>query len=210
MPTTIPDLSHEDLPSLLCHLRAGDQIALGEIVRRLRSRMLALARHWLQRVPILEPEFQAEDAMQTCYLHFLKAAPMGEIFKDIQSEEDFLRLFRKVLACTILDQVKRAGASKRSDPALKRIAFSFSSGDNPIPQEPSVASNEREIIVQDQWDWLLRLLKPEQAELASQRRAGYTHAEIAKSRHVHVRTIERKFHEIHTIWKRAIERQDRD
>jgi RNA polymerase sigma factor (sigma-70 family) len=201
------DSSSEEMPTLFERLAALDPDAFGEIYRRCRTRLLHFASYRVSHEAVLQPTYDAEDAMESGMRDMWIRLGRAKIIPP-DGMDDFLRLARTIIAGRIKAKVRELKAAKRFP--------STADGDGDIRYQgrfvpddldlwPSNLDKIERMSVDGELNrWLLSILGDELRGVAEDRIAGLTIDSIAQRRGRSRRTVERRLQEIRAIWEQAL------
>jgi RNA polymerase sigma-70 factor (ECF subfamily) len=162
----------EDTPfeDLIRRLRAGDQAAASELLRRYEPAVRRVARIRLADAH-LQRLLDSVDICQSVFASFFIRASVGEL--ELNNPEDVLNLLVAMSRRKVIDQARKAAAARRDyrrnegrAPEEKHYPAA-----DPTPSQQVAAAE----LVQE----FRRRLSPEERRLAEQRAAGTDWAEIA-------------------------------
>lgn len=184
--TEIADDPSGSITILFQEWKQGRPEALGELIGRFQTRLLALAQSTLGgRLPL---GADAEDAVQSALISFWESVDGGGLRPDMDRDDlwNILGLFtvRKALKLQEKAQArKRGGGQVMSDVPLENSVAPVSQG------EADLASTE-----------LLEMLEPDLRSFALLKLMGYTNREIAGQYGCSERKVERKLQLVRAVW----------
>ncbi len=203
-----------DMSELFRRLLAHEAAAFGQIVTRLRDRLLPAARRRLERKPDLRAVYDEEDAFQSAMSLIWFRILSGDMDPP-GGLNDFLRLARTIIGRRITAKARAEGARKRNPTPNEEATGSAESLDEYIPDgvgvfRSSLPAPEAQAIAEDETRWLLGILGWKLREVAEDRFLdGLTIDQIARRRGISPSTVARRLGEIEEIWKAAV-RKDRE
>jgi RNA polymerase sigma-70 factor (ECF subfamily) len=165
--------SPNDLPnfrSLIARVRAGDEAAAVELVRRYEPTIRRVARVRLGDAG-LQRLFDSMDVSQSVFGSFFVRAALGQY--DLEAPEQLLKLLVAMSQKKVIDLAREAKAARRD---IRR-------NKGGTPEERECATPEptpsQEVSAREMLEEFRRRLSAEERELAEQRAAGRDWAEIA-------------------------------
>jgi RNA polymerase sigma-70 factor (ECF subfamily) len=185
--------STNDLPSfraLIRRVRAGDQEAAAELVRRYEATIRRVARVRLGDAS-LRHLFDSLDVAQSVFGSFFVRAALGQY--DLDTPEQLRKLLVSMTRKKVVNLARQAGAARRD---FRRI-------EKGSPEDRQCAAQGRgpsqEVAARELLDQLRQRLSPQERELADQRAAGRGWSEIAAERGVSAEALRKQL-------RRAVDR----
>jgi RNA polymerase sigma-70 factor (ECF subfamily) len=188
MPTSTNDLP--SFRSLIRRVRAGDQDAAAELVRRYESTIRRVARIRLGEAS-LQYLFDSLDVAQSVFGSFFVRTALGQY--DLDTPEQLRKLLVSMTRKKVINLARQAGAARRD---FRRIEAG-------TPEDRKCAapgpSPFHEVSARELLDQFWQRLSPEERELADQRAAGREWCEIAAERGVSAEALRKQL-------RRAVDR----
>ncbi|MFO0843102.1 MAG: sigma-70 family RNA polymerase sigma factor [Gemmataceae bacterium] len=161
-------MSDPTFPDLISRVRAGDDAAATDLVKRYEPEIRREVR-FLLRDPFLRRSFDSMDICQSVMGSFFLRAALGEY--DIDRPEDLIRLLISMTRNKVVDATRRQRAQRRDH----RRATSLESVDvEAVTPSPSQVVEHRELLAA-----LRGKLNDEERQLADLRALGREWADIA-------------------------------
>jgi RNA polymerase sigma factor (sigma-70 family) len=198
---------------LFGRLAAREAAAFGEIVTRLRAKLLPTARQRLEREPELHAIYDADDALQSALSIMWFGILSGEIDPP-GGADDFLRLARTIIRRRITAKARAERGPERNPTPHEASPRGPGSLDASVPDAANVFQSDLPLpeavaIAKEETRWLMSLLGPELREVVHYRFIhGLKIEQIAERMGLSPRTISRRLQEIQQIWQDAIRKHD--
>jgi RNA polymerase sigma factor (sigma-70 family) len=178
-------------------LRQGEETALAKLHQRYWPRLVALAHHKLNTVPILST--QDEDVAQEAFWCFFNSIQTGKLPR-LTNRHQLFAFLTHVTACRATNVIVReVGTDKRGKHRLSPESqlLELLQSDEPSPVEQAILNDCYRHFI----DELEDRLRP----FAELYLAGYTHRQIADHLSCVERTVERKIALILEKWHAKVE-----
>jgi RNA polymerase sigma-70 factor (ECF subfamily) len=161
----------EEYAEFIRRIRAGDQQAAAELVRRCESEIRLEVRTWLRlRDPRLRRVFDSMDICQSVLASFFLRAAVGEY--DISQPQQLIGLLVGMARHKLSEQVRHHQRQRRD---LRRVQARAEDVDTPAPNEsPSQLLSRQELFAE-----FRKRLTEEERRLADLRSQGHDWAAIA-------------------------------
>jgi RNA polymerase sigma factor (sigma-70 family) len=184
---------------------AGDQDALASLLRIHRGAVLAAARRYLGRRPLLLDVHEPEDAVQGALDDLLERRRFGRL-SVIATDRDLCRAFRRSLSAWIRKNSDlEAAAKRRGAPSAagdRTPHPGHATGGNDVDHFASSAPGAEAAAISDETvDRLTRVLSAREAAVAALRLEGLSLGEIAKHLCLSPRTVDQVVHDIKDVWR---------
>jgi DNA-directed RNA polymerase specialized sigma24 family protein len=195
---------HHSITGLIPGLKAGDQDAANEIVRRFFGKCLQLAEEVYRKKfhDVPRPAEGEEDAVQDALATFCaRAKEQG--FADLDDRNDVWMILATITFRKICKQRKRAMAKCRDGKNLREEGLDGLSSELPGPE--TLAE------LRETWDAAFALLDdPELQKIAQMDLRGSTREEIARELGITERTVYRKRKRVIKKWQQHFRTSDQD
>jgi RNA polymerase sigma-70 factor (ECF subfamily) len=158
---------------LLRRVRAGDETAVAELVRRYEPTLRRVARVRLADTR-LQRLFDSSDVCQSVFGSFFVRTALGQY--DLETPEQLLNLLVDMSRKKVIDLVREAGAARRD--------FRREKGGRPEDRQCAAPSPSpsQEVSARELLEEFRRRLSPDERDLAEQRAAGRDWGQIAAER----------------------------
>ncbi len=177
---------------LLQQLRAGEEAALGVLMRRYWPFLMAQVD---ERLPVAyRREADADDVVQQVWWAIYQGFEDGR-WQQLANRQDLVALLNEITTCKAINQLQREIRLKRGGGAVPEgLAPDGGAAASPAP------APDRQVLEDDWWQHCMSRLSEDLRVVAELLRDGWKQEEIAAKLHCSVRTVVRKVSLLRVKW----------